>query len=68
VVLDTVTFGLEPIAVADVRAAVAGVRVLLCSGYPAEFAAGLLGDADGSVSKIAGEIPLIIAIRDLVER
>jgi chemotaxis response regulator CheB len=37
VVLDTMTHGMAPIRVDDVRAAVPGVRVLVASGYRADY-------------------------------
>ena len=55
ILLDTMTYGLEPITVDEVRAAVPAARILLCSGYPAEFAAGIVGQPDGYVAGAARE-------------
>ncbi len=65
VVVDTMTSGLQPVTVADVRAAAPGARVLLCSGYPEAVATDRLGPADGYVSKDDGREPLIDTLRRL---
>jgi len=65
VVLDTMTYGMQPVTVADVRAVAPAARVLLCSGYPREVAADRLGDADGYVGKDDGRERLIGTLRQL---
>ena len=65
VLLDTMTYGLDPIRVEEVRAAIPGARVLICSGYPEAMATTIVGAADGYVGKGGTATALIAAIRAL---
>lgn len=65
VVLDTMTAGMEPVTVAEVRSSAPRARVLLCSGYPESVATDRLGRADGYVSKDDGREGLLGTLRHL---
>jgi DNA-binding NarL/FixJ family response regulator len=66
VLLDTMTHGLDPLLVEEVRAAAPGARVVISSGYPLEHATSIVGEADGYVGKDADQSGTIAAIRAAV--
>ena len=63
VLLDTMTYGLTPLTVAEVYRVAPGARVVICSGYPRLHAEAVVGKADGYLNKDLGQATLLEMLR-----